>query len=106
LQNIAELPISYLVNDIDFRIQNTVGNNQFTTRGTTIDAQQFALFSSDIVSFHQPVNLPVVGFLRATIVYGKPGKEKFNRPVSIGMRYFADPSTPSGIGYHWWIVNQ
>jgi hypothetical protein len=101
LQNIAEFPVSYRVETIEFRIQNTVGNNQFQNRGTVVDAQQTTSFSSDVVSFHQPIPLPTTGVLKATIAYGRLGKEKFNRPISLMVHFSPDSSVSSGVRYSW-----
>jgi hypothetical protein len=104
LKNIADFPISYTIDPIEFRVRNTIGNNQFANRGATIDPQQVTSFISDCVTFHQPINLPVEGTLRATIRYGKPGKEKFEKPISITVRYVADPGVPNGVRANWWTL--
>jgi hypothetical protein len=101
LKNIADFPINYIVSEIEFRIRNTVGNNQFLNRGALIDAGQEAYFSSDIVTFHQPINLPVDGTLKAIVTYGRRGKEKFKRPISLQVQFSVDPAAPSGIRYSW-----
>jgi len=102
LKNIADFPISYVVRNIEFRIQNTIGNNVFTNRGATIDSDQSSTFSSDVVTFHQPINLPVTGVLTADILYGRrTGNERFERPISLVVDFFVDPTTTSGVGYHW-----
>lgn len=101
LQNTASFPINYVVEDIDFRIQNTVSNNTLTNRGTLIDAGQKSDFSSGVVHFHQPMNMPTNGTLQATIKYGKLGKEKFVRPVAILVTFVIDAASPSGIRYFW-----
>jgi hypothetical protein len=101
LKNIADFPINYIVSEIEFRIGNTVGNNQFLNRGALIDAGQEAYFSSDIVTFHQPINLPVDGTLKAIVTYGRRGKEKFKRPISLQVQFSVDPAAPSGVRYSW-----
>src|SRR5665213_1164439 len=101
LQNTATFPISYIIDDIDFRIQNTVSNNNFANRGAVIDAGQPSQFSSGIVTFHHPVNLPTTGTLRATIKYGAHGKETFSKPISLRVLYVADASIQTGIRHYW-----
>jgi hypothetical protein len=101
LQNTASFPINYIVADIDFRIQNTLASANYTNRGAVIDAGQPANFTTGIVHFHQPVNLPISGELRVTIKYGKPGKEKFARPIAISVTFVIDATTTSGLRYIW-----
>jgi hypothetical protein len=101
LKNIAEFPLSYLVQQIDFRVQNTMGGGQLANQGATIDARQVGTFSSALVVFHQPIALPIEGRLDIKILYGKLGAEKFEKEASVRVTYRADPRTTSGVRHDW-----
>jgi hypothetical protein len=101
LQNIAEFPISYIVDQIDFRIQNTLAGGELTNQGATIDAGRSSNFRSTRVTFHHPVSLPVDGTLKLRVRYGKPGSERFRREANLQVRYIPDLTKPSGVRYEW-----
>jgi uncharacterized protein YchJ len=101
LLNTAQFPISYIVNELDFRIQNTVSSGQMSNQGAEIDAGMPASFWSGLVVFHHPVTLPAEGTLRVKISYGKPRKEKFSREASLNVRFVVDKNAPSGIRHEW-----
>src|SRR6266853_2625864 len=101
LKNLADFPLSYIVRQIDFRVQNTTSGGQFANQGATIDAGQSGTFASGLVTFHHPIALPVQGRLDIRILYGKLGSEKFEKNASILVTFRADPLSPSGIRYDW-----
>lgn len=82
LKNLADFPISYFVEGVDFKIHNT-SPPAGIYHGAIIDAQQPSNFFTEVIKFHHPLALPVSGKLFAKVRYGRPGKEKFVREVAI-----------------------